>query len=386
MNDAVRTMRAMCASSSDPASLIIETVPVPDPGPGELLVEVRGTAITAGELSWPESWPAIPCHDLSGVVTAAGDGAHGWQPGDEVYGLVGFDRPGAAAEYVTAPAADLAPKPASVDHLAAAAVPLGALTAWQALHEHAQLAAGQHVLVHGGAGGVGAYAVQLAALAGARVTATASARDLAFVTGLGAHAVLDYSGRFEDHVRDVDVVIDPVGGNTTARAAVDQDMLPGSQLRVLMQRLPGRKRAERDGGGREMIHRGGLEGKIGGGSGNVLGGRAGAVETDQAVNFFAGLPAGGSRARRSHYSGHVVAGDGRPALRPGQLVGRDRGGADLDQQFPRPRIGDRNALAGQAGRIGARCVHGAHRADGIVHGRCPSSRGAIRTRYGSIGL
>jgi len=105
MNDTVRTMRAMRASSSDPASLISETVPVPDPGPGELLVEVRGTAITAGELSWPESWPAIPCHDLSGVVTAAGDGAHGWQPGDEVYGLVGFDRPGAAAEYVTAPAA-----------------------------------------------------------------------------------------------------------------------------------------------------------------------------------------------------------------------------------------------------------------------------------------
>ena len=218
MNDGVRTMRAMCASSSDPASLTSESVPVPDPGPGELLVEVRATAITAGELSWPESWPAIPCHDLSGVVAAAGDGAHGWQSGDEVYGLVGFDRPGAAAEYVTAPAADLAPKPASVDHLAAAAVPLGALTAWQALHEHAQLAAGQHVLVHGGAGGVGAYAVQLAALAGARVTATASARDLAFVAGLGARDALDYSGRFEDHVRDVDIVIDPVGGTTTARS------------------------------------------------------------------------------------------------------------------------------------------------------------------------
>jgi len=218
MNDGVRTMHAMRASSSDPASLTSESVPVPDPGPGELLVEVRGTAITAGELSWPEGWPAIPCHDLSGVVAATGDGAHGWRSGDEVYGLVGFDRPGAAAEYVTAPAADLAPKPASVDHLMAAAVPLGALTAWQALHEHAQLATGQHVLVHGGAGGVGAYAVQLAALAGARVTATASARDLAFVARLGARDVLDYSGRFEDHVRDVDIVIDPVGGTTTARS------------------------------------------------------------------------------------------------------------------------------------------------------------------------
>jgi NADPH:quinone reductase-like Zn-dependent oxidoreductase len=174
MTDSVRSMRAMCASSPDPASLTSQNVPVPDPGPGELLVEVRATAITAGELSWPESWPAIPCHDLSGVVAATGNGVTGWRAGDEAYGLVGFDRPGAAAEYVTAPAADLAPKPASVDHLAAAAIPLGALTAWQALHEHAGLRPGQQVLVHGGAGGVGAYAVQLAALAGARVTATAS--------------------------------------------------------------------------------------------------------------------------------------------------------------------------------------------------------------------
>jgi NADPH:quinone reductase-like Zn-dependent oxidoreductase len=90
--------------------------------------------------------------------------------------------------------------------------------AGQALHEHAGLQPGQHVLVHGGAGGVGAYAVQLAALAGARVTATASARDLAFVAGLGAREVLDYTGRFEDDVRDVDVVIDPVGGTTTVRS------------------------------------------------------------------------------------------------------------------------------------------------------------------------
>jgi NADPH:quinone reductase-like Zn-dependent oxidoreductase len=161
-------MRAMRASSSDPASLASQRVPVPEPGPGELLVEVRGTAVTAHELTWPENWPAIPCHDLSGVVAAVGDGAGGWRTGDEVWGLVGFDRPGAAAEYVTVPAADLAAKPVSVDHLQATAVPLGALTAWQALHEHAQLASGRHVLVHGGAGGVGAYAVQLAARAGAR--------------------------------------------------------------------------------------------------------------------------------------------------------------------------------------------------------------------------
>ena len=211
-------MRAMLAASADPSSLTCETVPVPDPGPGELLVEVRATAITADELTWPENWPTIPCHDLSGVVAGTGPGVTGWQPGDEVYGLVGFDRPGAAADFVTAPVADLAPKPAAVDHVAAAAVPLGALTAWQALHEHAKVQPGQHVLVHGGAGGVGAYAVQLAAQLGARVTATASARNQAFVTGLGTDAVLDYTGRFEDHVHDVDVIIDPVGGSTAARS------------------------------------------------------------------------------------------------------------------------------------------------------------------------
>jgi NADPH:quinone reductase-like Zn-dependent oxidoreductase len=213
-----RTMSAMRASSQDPASLTCETVPVPDPGPGELLVEVHATAVTAGELTWPESWPTIPCHDLSGVVAATGSGVTGWQPGDEVYGLIGFDRPGAAAEYAAAPAADLAAKPPGVSHVEAAAVPLGALTAWQALHEHARLRPGQNVLVHGGAGGVGAYAVQLAALHGARVTATASARDAQFVAGLGAVDVLDYAGRFEDHVHDADVVIDPVGGQAMARS------------------------------------------------------------------------------------------------------------------------------------------------------------------------
>jgi NADPH:quinone reductase-like Zn-dependent oxidoreductase len=213
-----RTMSAMRASSPDPASLTCETVPVPDPGPGELLVEVHATAVTAGELTWPESWPAIPCHDLSGVVAATGSGVTSWRPGDEVYGLIGFDRPGAAAEYATAPAADLAAKPSGVGHVEAAAVPLGALTAWQALHDHARLQPGQHVLVHGGAGGVGTYAVQLAALRDARVTATASARDAEFVAALGADDVVDYSGRFEDQVHDVDVVVDLVGGETMARS------------------------------------------------------------------------------------------------------------------------------------------------------------------------
>jgi NADPH:quinone reductase-like Zn-dependent oxidoreductase len=218
VNEPARTMVAMRASGPDAGSLSSQTLPVPAPGPGELLVEVRATAVTTGELSWPESWPAIPCHDLSGVVAATGHGVTGWQAGDMAYGLVGFDRPGAAAQYVTVPAADLAPKPAVIDDIAAAAVPLGALTAWQALHEYAQLRPGQHVLVHGGAGGVGAYAVQLAALAGARVTATASARDTGFVAGLGAGQVLDYAADAGDRVSDADVVIDPVGSAVMERS------------------------------------------------------------------------------------------------------------------------------------------------------------------------
>ena len=216
MSDPVRRMHAMLAANSDPGSLTEQTVDVPEPAQDELLVQVRATALTAGELDWPETWPAIPCHDLSGVVAAVGAGVTGWQPGDEVYALVGFDRPGAAAEYVTVPAADVAAKPAAVSHDEAAAVPLGALTAWQALHTHASVQPGQHVLVHGGAGGVGVYAVQLAAQGGAVVTATASARDHEFVAGLGASRVIDYAGGFADQVRDVDIVVDPVGGDAMA--------------------------------------------------------------------------------------------------------------------------------------------------------------------------
>ena len=243
MNDAVRSMLAMCASNSDPASLTSQTIPVPNPGPGELLVEVCATAITADELTWPESWPAIPCHDLSGVVAATGSGVTSWRPGDEVYGLIGFDRPGAAAEYVTAPAADLAAKPSGAGHVEAAAVPLGALTAWQALHDHARLQPGQHVLVHGGAGGVGTYAVQLAALHDARVTATASARDAEFVAALGADDVVDYSGRFEDQVHDVHVVVDPVGGETMARS---WPVLRSGGILVAIAEEPGEDHGGRD--------------------------------------------------------------------------------------------------------------------------------------------
>jgi NADPH:quinone reductase-like Zn-dependent oxidoreductase len=212
------TMYAVRAYSAEPTDLRYEQVPTPSPGPGEVLVAVHATAVTAGELSWSDEWPLIPAHDLSGAVAEFGAQVTDLAAGDQVYALIGFDRPGAAAEYVAVPADQLAAMPTSIDHVAAATVPLGALTAWQALVDHANVVAGQHVLVHGGAGGVGSYAVQLAAHLGAKVTATASRADADFVAGLGAHTALDYRSRFEDQVRDVDVVIDTVGGDTLARS------------------------------------------------------------------------------------------------------------------------------------------------------------------------
>jgi len=308
MTTSVRTMSAMRASSPDPVSLTCEIVPVPDPDPGELLVEVHATAVTAGELTWPENWPAIPCHDLSGVVAATGSGVTGWQPGDEVYGLVGFDRPGAAAEYVTAPAADLAVKPSGVGHVEAAAVPLGALTAWQALHEHARLQPGQHVLVHGGAGGVGIYAVQLAALHGARVTATASARDAEFVDGLGADDVLDYTGRFEDHVHDADVVVDLVGGEVMARS---WPVLRSGGILVAVAEEPGG-----DHGGRDDVRGVFFVVKPNGGQLSELAALVSSRRLRPAVSAvfdLANLPAAFQAQRPARAPGKVIIRIGRPA-------------------------------------------------------------------------
>jgi NADPH:quinone reductase-like Zn-dependent oxidoreductase len=228
----VNTMRAVRAHRrGGPEQLVYEVAPRPEPAQGEVLVAVHAASITSDELTWDATWtdrlepggddrtPIIPSHEMSGVVAATGPGVAQVQVGDEVYGLIPFVRDGAAAEYVTVPADVLAAKPTTIDHDAAAAVPLAALTVWQALTDHASLRAGQHILIHGAAGGVGSFAVQIAADLGARVTATAGGRDKDFVTNLGAHEVIDYANeRFEDHVDDVDVVLDMVGGETQDRS------------------------------------------------------------------------------------------------------------------------------------------------------------------------
>ena len=211
-----------------PDELVLEDAPLPEIGAGDVLVRVSATGITSTELTWSETYqhadgspriPSIPGHEVSGVVERVGPDVDDLRPGDAVYGLADFPRDGAAAEFVAVRAANLARKPRSIGHVEAASLPLAALTAWQALFEHGQLVAGQSVLIHAGAGGVGSLAVQLAHWRGLRVIATASARDVAFVQSLGADVVIDYRAeRFEDKARDVDVVFDTVGGETQERS------------------------------------------------------------------------------------------------------------------------------------------------------------------------
>jgi NADPH:quinone reductase-like Zn-dependent oxidoreductase len=245
------TMMALRAHSpGGPDVLVYEAAPVPVPSADDVLVEVHAASITFAELDWEETWrrdgqdrtPTIPSHELSGVVSAVGAAVSTVEVGDEVYGLVPFDRDGAAAGYVALPADHVGPKPSSVPHAVAAAVPLAGLTAWQAWHDHAQLRAGERVLVHGGAGGVGAFAVQLARLAGAEVTATARARDTALVRRLGADHVIDFEREAFDALGlRFDIVLDTVGGATLDRSFPVLE--PGGRL-VTLQAPPSQERAK----------------------------------------------------------------------------------------------------------------------------------------------
>jgi NADPH:quinone reductase-like Zn-dependent oxidoreductase len=248
------TMMALRAHTrGGPEVLVYESAPVPVPGPDEVLLEVHAAAITFAELSWQETWqrhgrdrtPTVPSHEVSGVVAAVGPDVPELEAGAEVYGLIPFDRDGAAAAYVAVPATDLAPKPTSISHAAAAAVPLAALTAWQAWRDHARLQPGEHVLVHGGAGGVGTFAVQLARELGAHVTATARLTDLALVRRLGAEQVIDFEHDAWDAAgRVFDVVLDTVGGQTLDRSF--PVLRPGGRL-VTLQAPPSPERAARFG-------------------------------------------------------------------------------------------------------------------------------------------
>ncbi|MEO5957524.1 MAG: NADP-dependent oxidoreductase, partial [Opitutaceae bacterium] len=203
-----------------PTNLEYEQIDTPRPGTGEALVRIYAAAITRDELKWPVArLPAIPSYEFSGIVVALGSEADDLKIGDAVYALSGFDHDGAAAEYAVVPKQFLAPKPRTLDHIECAAIPLAALAAWQGLFDHGGLQKGQRVLIHGAAGGVGSYAVQLAHHHGAHVVGTASANNVQTVRDLGADQVIDHTrSRFEDAIEPVDLVFDTVGGDRLRRS------------------------------------------------------------------------------------------------------------------------------------------------------------------------
>jgi len=211
-------------SYGSPEVLIMEEVPRPQAGADEVLIRVQGAGVNP--LDWKvraghvKEWlqhrlPLIPGWDVSGVVEEVGEGVTAFKSGDEVFGMLNFREDGAYAEYVVAKAQDLASPPRSMDRVRAGAVPLAALTAWQALFDVAGLSPGQSVLIHAAAGGVGHFAVQFAKWKGARVIGTASAGNASFLGDLGGDEVIDYQAtRFEEALREVDVVLDTIGGDT----------------------------------------------------------------------------------------------------------------------------------------------------------------------------
>jgi NADPH:quinone reductase-like Zn-dependent oxidoreductase len=220
--------------------LSITEVPVPSPKAGEVLIQVHAISINPVDVKTrkggslykmlQEQPPVILGWDVSGVVTAVGSGVDRFKVGDAVFGMVNFPGHGRAyAEYVAAPQEHLAHKPGTISHGEATAATLAALTAWQVLVHEAKLTKGQTILIHAAAGGVGHYAVQIARYLGATVSGTASAANAGFLKELGVQYPLDYTlpDMFEK-VKDIDTVLDPIGGETTARSI--QVLKPGGTL------------------------------------------------------------------------------------------------------------------------------------------------------------
>lgn len=220
-------MKAARVHSFGPAKVIaLEDVPKPEPGDGEVLVQVKAAGvgpwdalIRSGKSVLPQPLPLTLGSDLSGVVHSVGPRVERFTMGDEVFGVTNERFTGAFAEYAVAKATMIAHKPKTLNYTHAASVPVVAVTAWQMVFEYAGVAPGQFVLIHGGAGNVGAYLLQLAKRAGAMVVTTAAAKDTSYVRGLGAYGVIDYGvKRFEEQVKDVDAVLDTVGGDTLERS------------------------------------------------------------------------------------------------------------------------------------------------------------------------
>ena len=235
-----------------PEVISIDDLPKPEPGRGEVVVRVKAAGIgpwdgliRSGKSVLPHPLPLTLGSDLSGEVDSVGAGVENLKIGDEVFGVTNERFTGAYAEYAVARAAMLAPKPKRLNHTHAASVPVVAVTAWQMVFDCAQLSSGQAVLVHGGAGNVGGYAVQLAKRAGAVVIATASVENDSYVRRLGADGVIDYrTRRFEERVKEIDAVLDTVGGETLDRS---YGVLKRGGIVVSSAAQPSRERAEQHG-------------------------------------------------------------------------------------------------------------------------------------------
>jgi NADPH:quinone reductase-like Zn-dependent oxidoreductase len=222
-------MKAIAVRDRDAglAGLSLTDLPYPHAAENDVILRVHAAGFTRGELAWEGTWtdrggrdrtPSVPGHEVSGVVVELGYGATGVTVGQRVFGLADWTRNGTLAEYVAVEARNLAPLPTGVDHAVAAAAVISGLTAWQALFDHAHLLAGQTVLIHGAAGGVGSIAVQLARQAGSRVIGTGRAADRDRALGLGVQEFVDLeTDRLED-AGEADVVLDVIGGDILQRS------------------------------------------------------------------------------------------------------------------------------------------------------------------------
>ncbi|MEV4534510.1 NADP-dependent oxidoreductase [Asanoa sp. NPDC049518] len=210
------------------AGMTLADRPEPEPAINDVLVEVHASGFTPTELTWPSTWtdrlgrdrtPTIPGHELAGVVSALGYGTRGLSVGQRVFGLTDWTRDGTLAEYAAVEARNLAPLPADVDFTVGASLPISGLTAWQVLFEHGRLRAGQSVLVHGAAGGVGSMVTQLAREAGAYVIGTGHAGHRQSALDFGAKEFVDLDNDRLDDVGAVDLVFDVFGGDIGTRSA-----------------------------------------------------------------------------------------------------------------------------------------------------------------------
>jgi NADPH:quinone reductase-like Zn-dependent oxidoreductase len=226
MNLARNTTAVRIYAFGGPGELQLDQLPMPEPRAGEVLIEVHAASVNPVDYKIREGkYPAVKedklpytmGRDVSGVVVKSGSGAAA-KAGQPVFGMLGIER-GGYAEHVILKDGEFAPKPQTLDHIASAAVPLAGLTAWQGLFRHGRLLAGQRVLIHGGAGGVGHFAIQFAKAKGAEVVTTVSAQHVDFARALGADQVIDYKHqRFEEAAGQVDLVYDLIAGDTQQRS------------------------------------------------------------------------------------------------------------------------------------------------------------------------